>query len=71
MRQRRNMFQMKEQNKTPEEISKMETGNVPKKEFKVMIIKMTKELQNRMDAKSKKLEVLTKNQKIERTTKQN
>ena len=56
------MFQMKEQDKTPEEeISKMETGNVPKKEFKVMIIKMTKELQNRMDAKSKKLEVLTKN----------
>ena len=35
------MFQMKEQNKTPEEEpSGAEIGNLPNKEFKVMIIKM-------------------------------
>ena len=41
---------MKEQNKTSEEeISKVEIGNLPNKEFKVMIIKMVKELGRRMD----------------------
>ena len=41
MRQQRNMFQMNEQNKTPEEqVSGMEIDNVHKKEFRVMIVKM-------------------------------
>lgn len=35
---------MKEQNKTPEkELSKVEIGNLPGKEFRVMIVKMLKE----------------------------
>ena len=39
------MFQMKEEDKTPEEkLSEVEIGNLPKKEFKVMIVKMIKEL---------------------------
>ena len=39
----------------------MEIGSLPKKEFRVMIIKMIQELEKRMDAESKKLqEVLTK-----------
>ena len=39
------MFQMKEQNKTPEEqLTEVEIGNLPKKEFRVMIIKMKQEL---------------------------
>ena len=31
------MFQMKEQDKTPEELSKVEISNLLNKEFKVMI----------------------------------
>ena len=60
MRQQRNMFQTKEQNKTPEELSELEIGNLPKKEFKVMIIKKIQELGRRMDAQSKKSEVFNK-----------
>ena len=44
MRQQRNMLQRKEQDKTPEpEVTKVEIGSLPKKEFRVMIIKITKE----------------------------
>ena len=55
------MFQMKEQDKTPEEkLKEMETGNLPENEFRVVIIKMIKELGRRMDAQSEKLEVFNK-----------
>ena len=38
------MFQRKEQDKTPErEVSKVEIGSLPEKEFRVMMIKITKE----------------------------
>ena len=48
---------MKEQDKTPEEqLSDMEIGNVPKKEFRVMIVKMIQELRKRMDTQSEKLQ---------------
>ena len=33
MRQQRNMFKMKEQNKTSKELSEVEIGNLPEKEF--------------------------------------
>ena len=53
----RNMFQTKEQDKTPEEqLSEGETGN-PLKAFRVMIVKMIKELERRMDAQKKKSEI--------------
>ena len=52
---------MKEQDKTAEEqLSEVETGNLPEKEFRVMILKMIKELGRRMDAQSEKLEVFNK-----------
>ena len=55
------MSQMKEQDKTPEEeISEVETGNLPKKEFRVIIVKMIKELGRRVDAQSEKLDVFDK-----------
>ena len=38
------MFEMKEQDKISEELSEVETGNLPEKELKVMIVKMIKEL---------------------------
>ena len=48
---------MKEQNKTPEEqLTEVEIGNLPKKEFRVMIIKMNQELGKGMDAQTEKLQ---------------
>ena len=38
----------------------MEVDNLPKKEFRVMIMKMIKELKNRMDSQSGKLKVFNK-----------
>ena len=37
------MFQMKEQDKSREKLSELEIGNLPKKEFRVMIVKMIQE----------------------------
>ena len=52
---------MKEQNKTSEEeISKVEIGNLPNKEFKVMTVKVIKELGRRMDKQSEKLDIFNK-----------
>ena len=46
-----NMFQTKEQDKTPEErLSDVEISNPPKKEFRVIIIKMIQKLWKRMNA---------------------
>ena len=45
MRQQRIMYQMKEQDKTPEEqLNEVEIGNLPKKQFRVMIVKMIQDL---------------------------
>lgn len=40
----------------------METADLLKKQFKVMIVKMIKELRRRRDKQREKLEVLTKRQ---------
>ena len=46
---------MKEQDKTPEEeLKELEISSPPNKEFKVMIIKMIKELRRRLDEHSEK-----------------
>lgn len=37
-----NLFQMKEQDKSPKKLSEMEIGNLYKKHLKVMITKMSK-----------------------------
>ena len=45
MRRQRNVTQMKEENKTPEkELNKMEISNLSDAEFKILLIKMLKEL---------------------------
>ena len=56
------MYQMKEQDKTPEkQLNEMEIGNLPEKEFRIMIVKMSQDLRKRMEAKIKKMrEMLTK-----------
>lgn len=57
MKLQRNRFKTKEQDKTTEEeISEMKIVHLPKKEFRVMTIRMINGLQ-RMVAQSKKLEI--------------
>ena len=55
---------MKEQDKNPGELSKMELSNLPNKEFKVMIIKMLSKLKIRMYEHSEKF-----NKELENTKK--
>ena len=51
------MYQMKEQDKTPEkQLNEMEIGNLPEKEFKIMIVKMIQDLGKRMEAKIEKMQ---------------
>ena len=51
------MYQMKEQDKTPEkQVNEVEIGNLPEKEFRIMIVKMMQDLGKRMEAKIKKMQ---------------
>ena len=48
---------MKEQDKTPEkQLNEVEIGNLPEKEFRIMIMKMIQDLGKRMEAKTKKMQ---------------
>ena len=50
------MYQMKEQDKTPEkQLNEMEIGNLPEKEFR-MIVKMIQDLGKRMGAKIEEMQ---------------
>ena len=59
------MFQTKEQDKTPEEFNEVETDNLLEKEFRVVIIKMIKELRRIWDEQCETF--LTKSLKYRRT----
>ena len=49
MNRQRAMYQMKEQDKTPEtQLNEVEIGNLPEKEFRIMIVKMIQNLGCRM-----------------------
>ena len=51
MKRQRAMYQMKEQDKTPEkQLNKVDIGNLPEKEFRIMIVKMIQDLGKRMEA---------------------
>ena len=51
------MYQMKEQDKTPEkQLNELEIGNLPEKEFRIMIMKMIQDLGKRMEAKIEKMQ---------------
>ena len=57
MRQQRNLIQTKEQDKTPEkQLNEMEIGNLPEKEFRIMIVKMIRDLGKRLEAKIWKMQ---------------
>ena len=55
MKRQRAMYQMKEQDKTPEkQRNGVEIGNLPEKEFRMMIVRMIQDIGKRMEAKCKK-----------------
>ena len=52
MKRHRAIYQMKEQDKIPEkQPNEVEIGNLPEKEFRIMIVKMIQDLGKRMEAK--------------------
>ena len=57
------MSQRKGQDKTPEkQLNEMDTGNLPEKELKIMIVKMIQDLGKRMEANIEKMQkMFTKN----------
>ena len=58
MNRQRSMYQMKEQDKTPEkQLSReVEIGSIREKEFRIMIVKMIQDLGKRMEAKIEKMQ---------------
>ena len=49
------MYQMKEQDKTAEkQLNEVEISNLPEKEFRIMIVKMSQDLRKKMQAKIEK-----------------
>ena len=57
MRWQKNMSQKKEQSKNlKDQINEEEVGNLPEKEFTVMIVKMIQSLGNRMEAWIEKIQ---------------
>ena len=51
------MYQMKEQEKTPEkQLNEVEIGNLPEKQFRILIVKMIQDLGKRMEAKIEKMQ---------------
>ena len=50
------MYQMKEQDNTPEkQLNEVEIGNLPEKEFRIITMKMIQDLTKRMEAKIEKM----------------
>ena len=51
------MYQMKEQDKTPEkQLNEVEIGNPAEKEFRIMIVQMIQDFRKRMEAKIEKMQ---------------
>ena len=57
MKRQTAIYQMKEQDKTPEkQLNEVEIGNVPEKELGIMIVKMIQDLGKRMEANFEKMQ---------------
>ena len=56
MKIQRNAQQVKEHEKYPPSQTKEEIGDLPEKEFRIMIIKMIQNLENKMELQIKSLE---------------
>ena len=56
MKRQRNTTQMKEQSRNTEvQINEKEIGKLPEKEFRIMIVKMIKTLENKMEKNKNQL----------------
>ena len=65
------MYQMKKQHKTPEkQVNEVEIGNLPEKEFRIMIVKMIQDLRKGMEAKIEKMPEMFNKDLEELTNKQ-
>ena len=62
MKKQKGISQMKGQDKIPEkQLNEVKIGNLPKKEFRIVIVKMIQDLRKRMEAKNGKMqEIFTK-----------
>ena len=56
MKRQRNIQQVKEHDKCPPKQIKEEIGSVPEKEFRIMIVKMIQNLENKMELQINSLE---------------
>ena len=57
MKRQRTLHQKKEQDKTPEkQLNEVKTGNLPEKEFRIMIVKMIQDLGKTMEAWIEKIQ---------------
>ena len=56
MKRQRNTQHVKEHEKCPPSQTKEEIGNLPEKEFRIMIIKMIQNLENKIDLQINNLE---------------
>ena len=56
MKRQRNIQQLKEHDKCPPNQTKEEIGSLPEKEFRVMIVKMIQNLENKMGLQINNLE---------------
>ena len=65
------MYQMKEQDKTPEkQLNEVEIGTRPEKEFRIMIVKMIQDLGKRMGSKIEKMQEMFNKDREELKNKQ-
>ena len=61
MKRQRNIVQMKEQARnTQDRINKEEIGKLPEKEFRVLIVKMIQNLENRMEKMQESINIFNK-----------
>ena len=56
MKRQRNTQQVKEQDKCPNQTKEEEIGNLPDKEFQIMIVKMIQNLENKLELQINSLE---------------
>ena len=58
MKRQRNTQQVKEHDKCPpNQIKEEEIGNLPEKEFRIMIVKMVQNVENKMELQINRLEI--------------
>ena len=61
MKRQETMSQRKEQDKTPEnELNEVEIGNLPEKEFRIIVVKMIQDLRKRMEVRIEKMQEMFK-----------